>query len=58
LRIRRIAAQKNIHAAARHIRGNRHRAEASRLGDNLAFTFMILGIQYFMPDPFPFQQFA
>jgi hypothetical protein len=40
-----IAAQDNVSAAARHIRGDGDGALASGLGDDLGFSLMLLGVE-------------
>src|SRR5664280_2859229 len=46
----RIAAEQNIDTSARHVGGNSDRAFATRLGDDLSFLFVILGIENLMLD--------
>src|SRR5664280_1809033 len=45
---RRVAAKDNVDASARHVGGNSDRAPATRLGDDLRFFLMILGIENLM----------
>src|SRR5450830_876314 len=45
-----IAAEQNIDTSARHVGGNGDRAFAARLGDDLRFFLMILGIENLMLD--------
>ena len=40
------AAQPDVGAAARHLRGHRDRAELARLGDDPGFLFVVLGVQH------------
>src|SRR5688500_14173698 len=42
----RVAAQKNVGSAAGHIGCDRYCAFATRLGDDLRFLLMVLGVQY------------
>ncbi len=42
------AAELDINAAPREVRGDRHAPHRTRLGDNLAFALMILRVQHFM----------
>src|SRR5450756_409646 len=45
-----IAAEQNVDASARHVRGNRDGSFAARLGDDLRFLLMILGVQHLVLD--------
>src|SRR5207248_11555405 len=45
LALRRLAAEDDVHAAARHVRGDGDRALAARFGDDLGFSLVILRVQ-------------
>src|SRR5664280_629253 len=46
----RVSTQQNVDTSARHVGGNSDRAFATRLGDDLSFLFVILGIENLMLD--------
>ena len=45
-----IAAEQNVGAAAGHVGGNRHRAFAPGLRDDMGFALVVLGVQHFVVD--------
>ena len=47
----RVAAQQDIRTAARHVRGDGHRAVMARLGNDLRFLRVILRVQHFVGNP-------
>ena len=51
----RTAAQENVGATARHIRGDGHSALASSLGDNLGFALMLFRVEDVVLDAGPAQ---
>ena len=53
-----VTAKHDIRAAARHIRGDRHRAELTGLGNDLRFLLMIFRIEHFMLDTALFEHRA
>jgi len=44
--LRRIAAEQNIGAAARHVGRDRHGSERSRLRDDFRFSLIVPRVQY------------
>ena len=40
----RVAAEDDVRAAAGHVGGDRHRADRTRLRDDLGFLFVVLGV--------------
>ena len=51
-----VAAEHDIRAAARHVRGYRDGAELARLGDDLRLALVLLGVQDIVLYPALFQQ--
>ena len=51
-----IAAQENVGAAARHVRGDGDGAFASGLGDDLGFALVLLGVEDVVFDAVPAQE--
>ncbi len=45
-----VAAEKDVDAAAGHVRGDGHGADAARLGDDLGFLLVVLGVEDDVPD--------
>ncbi len=45
-----VAAQDDVGAAAGHVRGDRHRALAAGLGDDLRLALVVLGVQHLVLD--------
>jgi hypothetical protein len=52
----RDAAQDDVGTAARHVGGDGDGAEAARLGHDLGFPLVVLGVQHHVPDVFALQQ--
>ena len=50
VKVNRVAAELNVHAAAGHVGRYRDRAEASGLGQDLGFALVLLGVQDVHPD--------
>src|SRR3989304_4180846 len=46
----RVAAEQDVGAAPRHVRGDRHRALAPRLRDDLRLALVVLGVEDLVPD--------
>src|SRR3989304_10611942 len=46
----RVAAEQDVGAAPGHVRGDRHRALAPRLRDDLRLALVVLGVEDLVPD--------
>ena len=45
-----VTAEPDVDASPGHVGGHGHRAQATRLGDDVSFTRMVLGVQNFVFD--------
>ena len=51
-----IAAEDDVGSAAGHVRGDGHRAQAARLGDDFGLALVMLGVEHLVLDAPLFQQ--
>jgi len=52
----RVSAEQDVGAASRHVRGDRHRAQPPRLGDDLRLHLVVLRVQDDVLDPLALQE--